>query len=80
MGLRRGHFASRHRPATDLHDNLRAGFAMTRPPHPNLFKAVASHPVHDEAIWREQLDDRSIYHELKRPNPGVELLFRQLGL
>jgi hypothetical protein len=41
---------------------------------------MASHPVHDEPVWREQFHDGTVDDELEWPNPCIELLLGQLGL
>ena len=41
---------------------------------------VLIEPVDDKTIGREQFQDRAVLDGLQWPDPGIELLFRQLGL
>src|SRR5690606_18726960 len=51
---------------------------VLRPPRPNLDEAVSLHPIDDETVRREQLDDAlAILDGLQRPDPRIELLLRE---
>ena len=41
--------------------------------------AVLAHPVDDVAVRSEQTQESIVLDRLQRPDPGVEVLFRQLG-
>ena len=45
----------------------------------DLVQTVAVHPVHDKAVGRQQSDDLGLLDSLQGPDPGVELLFGQVG-
>ena len=52
---------------------------VLRPPRPNLVETARLHPVHDETIRCEKLDDAvSVFEGLQRPDPGIQLLLSQL--
>ena len=38
------------------------------------------HPVNDKAIRGEQANTFGVFYRLERPNPGIELIFREFGL
>ena len=45
----------------------------------DLVQAVAVYPIDHKAIGRQQPQHLAFFHALQGPDPGVELLFRQVG-
>ena len=76
---RRSRISAHGRAAADLDLDLRRAFDVTPPPGANLLEGMRLDPIDDEAVRREQLQQRPVLDELQRPNPRVELLLRELG-